>query len=64
LEAECPGRFAAIDPDSGCFEVADDELGAARALRSRRPLVQPYIVRIGAAVTYRLGARFKSKALE
>ncbi len=58
LEADHSGRFAAIDPDTGDFEVADDELGAIRLLRTRRPAVQPFIVRIGSPTTYRMGGRF------
>lgn len=57
LEAEHSGRFAALDPDSGEYAVADDELGAVHALRERLPGVRPFIIRIGASVTYRIGAR-------
>ncbi len=57
LEAEHRGRFAAVDPDTGDYTVADDELGAVHALRERRPGVRPFILRIGSRVTYRVGAR-------
>lgn len=57
LEAEHRGRFAAVDPDTGDYTVADDELSAVHALRERRPGVRPFIIRIGARVTYRIGAR-------
>jgi len=59
LEAQERGRFAAIDPDSGDYAVGDDELGAVRLLRERRPNARPYLVRIGARATYRLGGRFR-----
>jgi hypothetical protein len=55
LEASDRGRFAAIDPASGDYAVADDELGAVRALRENRGDVRPYIVRIGSKAAYRLG---------
>lgn len=55
LEDNNRGRFVAIDPETGDFALADDELGAIRALRAQRPGVEPYIARIGAATTYRIG---------
>jgi len=62
LEAEHHGRFAAIDPDTGDFQVADDELSAVRLLRARIGPVQPYVVRIGARAAYRMGARFRTES--
>ncbi len=62
LEADHRGRFAAIDPDTRDFAVADDELGAIRSLRQRYPSVEPYIVRIGYPAAYRLGGRFNVRA--
>ena len=62
LEADHRGRFAAIDPDTSDFAVADDELDAVRSLRQRHPSVEPYIVRIGSPAAYRLGGRFNVRA--
>jgi hypothetical protein len=62
LEAEHRGQFAAIDPESGEYSIADDELGAVRLLRGRHPGVRPYLVRIGSRATYKLGGRFRVRA--
>lgn len=55
LKAEDEGKFAAIDIETGAFEVAEDELEAADRLRARLPESQTWLVRIGSRYAYRLG---------
>ncbi len=57
LEREHRGRFVALDPDTGDFEIADDELAAIRGLRLRHAGIVPFVSRIGSPTTYRIGLR-------
>ncbi len=49
---EC--KFAAIDIESGAFEVSRGEVTAVRKLRARLPEAQIWIVRVGYRTTHRI----------
>jgi hypothetical protein len=51
------GKFAAIDIDSGMYEVDTDELKACDRLRARSPEAQIWLVKIGHRSTRRFGGR-------
>lgn len=57
LKAEDRGKFAAIDIESGAYEVDKDELKACHKLRKRVPEAQIWIVRVGSRYVHRFGAR-------
>jgi hypothetical protein len=56
LTADDDGRFAAIDIDSGEYEVADEELVACDRLRRRLPDAQIWLVKIGSRFVHRFGS--------
>jgi hypothetical protein len=47
LGAKDQGKFAAIDIESGNYEVDEDELVAGDKLRARLPEAQIWMVRVG-----------------
>ena len=49
------GRIAAIDIETGAFEVAEDTLTASDLLLARHPDAQIWFVRIGHRGVHRLG---------
>jgi hypothetical protein len=49
------GKFAAIDIDSGMFEIDADELRAGNRLRARIPEAQIWMVRVGHHSVHRIG---------
>ena len=51
------GKFAAIDIETGSYEVDADELRACRKLRRRIPDAQIWMVRIGYRAVHRFGGR-------
>ena len=51
------GKFAAIDIDSGGYEIDADELKACDRLRARLPDAQIWLVRIGLRYVHRFGSR-------
>lgn len=55
LEPACIGKFAAIEPDSGDYFVADRMTEAMQKARAKHPDKKFFLVRIGfkAAVTFR-----------
>jgi hypothetical protein len=55
------GKFAAIDIDSGAFEVDRDELKAGNKLRARLPEAQIWIVRVGHRSVHRIGGRVRQE---
>jgi hypothetical protein len=57
LKAEDEGKFAAVDIDSGAYEVAADELEACEKLSARLPNAQIWLVRIGSRYLHRLRGR-------
>jgi hypothetical protein len=59
LTTEDEGKFAAIDIDSGAYEVDVDELAACDKLSARMPEAQIWLVRVGARYLHRFGGREK-----
>ena len=57
LAAQDEGKFAAIDVDTGNFEVAADELAACDKLSARIPNPQIWIVKVGSRYLHRFGGR-------
>jgi hypothetical protein len=57
LKADDDGKFAAIDIDSGMYEVDGDEMKACDRLRARAPEAQIWLVRIGSPYVHRFGGR-------
>lgn len=55
LEAEHPGRFLAIEPDSGEYFLADTLDAAVRAARARHPDRLSHVVRVGHPAALHLG---------
>lgn len=55
------GKFAAIDIDSGIYEIDADELKAGNRLRARIPEAQIWMVRVGHRSVHRIGARQRRK---
>lgn len=51
------GKFAAIDIDSGTYEIDADELKAGNKLRARIPEAQIWMVRVGQRSVHRIGGR-------
>ena len=54
------GRIAAIDIESGAYEIDDDVLAATKRLYARCPLAQPWVVRIGYPAVHRFGPRIRT----
>ena len=59
LEADHQGQIAAIDVDSGDYEVGATVLEASDRLRSRRPDAEVFLLRVGDRALYRIGSRMK-----
>jgi len=57
LAAAGEGKFAAIDIDSGEFEIDANELEACDKLRARMPGAQIWMVRVGSRYVHRFGGR-------
>jgi len=57
LKAENEGQFAAIDIESGAYEIDSDELAAGDKLRARIPDAQIWMVKIGYRYVHRFGGR-------
>ena len=55
------GRIAAIDIETGTFEVADDVVMASDLLLAKYPEAQTWFVRIGHQAVYHFGARSLKK---
>ncbi len=51
------GKFAAVDIESGAYELDRDELKAGNKLRARIPEAQIWIVRVGYRSVHRIGGR-------
>ena len=56
------GKFAAIDIETGEYEIDEDELTACRRLRARVPESQTWLVRIGSRYVHRYGGRDRPDA--
>jgi hypothetical protein len=63
LTADDEGKFAAIDIESGMYEVDADELKAGKRLRARIPEAQIWMVRVGHRSVHRIGGRQRQEAL-
>ncbi len=59
LKPEDKGKFAAIDIETGAYEVDADEYEACERLSARVPSAQIWFVRIGSRYLHRFGAREK-----
>jgi hypothetical protein len=57
LKLDDDGEFAAIDIESGMFEVHEDERVACDKLRGRIPDAQIWMVRVGSRYVHRFGRR-------
>jgi hypothetical protein len=57
LTADDQLKFAAIDVDSGIFELDSDELTACDKLRARVPDPQIWLVKVGTRYLHRFGGR-------
>jgi hypothetical protein len=55
------GKFAAIDIESGMYEIDADELKAGNRLRARIPEAQIWMVRVGHRSVHRIGSRHAEK---
>ena len=55
------GKFAAIDIDSGMYEIDADELKAGNRLRVRIPEAQIWMVRVGHRSVHRIGVQQRWK---
>jgi hypothetical protein len=53
------GKFAAIDIESGTYEIDLDELAACDKLSARIPAAQIWLVRVGSRFLHRFGRREK-----
>jgi hypothetical protein len=62
LKADDEGKFAAIDIESGMYEVDADELEACDRLQARLPEAQIWLVRIGSRYLHRFGGRERQDA--
>jgi hypothetical protein len=62
VEAGNQGKIAAIDVDTGAFQVAEDTLTAANHLLARCPDAQIRCVRIGHRAVHRFGPRTPTRA--
>ncbi len=51
------GKFAAIDIESGMYEIDVEELKAGNRLRARIPEAQIWMVRVGQRSVHRIGAQ-------
>jgi len=59
LKPEDEGKFAAIDIETGTYEIDADELAACDKLSNRIPEAQIWIVRVGSRYAHRFGGREK-----
>jgi len=57
LKTDDEGKFAAIDIESGRYEIDADELEAGDRLRARIPEAQIWMVRVGSRYVHRFGGR-------
>ncbi|MDY0168718.1 MAG: hypothetical protein RBS80_19370 [Thermoguttaceae bacterium] len=57
LTANDDGKFAALDVESGAYEIDRDKLAACDRLRARLPDAQIWMVRVGSRYVSRFGGR-------
>lgn len=56
------GKFAAIDIETGAFELDRDELKAGNKLRARIPEAQSWMVRVDHRAVHRFGGRVRRES--
>ena len=59
LKPEDEEKFAAVDIESGTYEIDVDELAACDKLSARIPQPQIWLVRVGSRYLHRFGGREK-----
>jgi hypothetical protein len=57
LTADDEGKFAAIDIETGHFEIDVDELAACDKMSARAPDAQIWLVKVGSRYLHRFGGR-------
>lgn len=62
LKPKDEGKFAAIDIETGAYEIDADELKACDKLNARVPDAQTWLVRIGSRYVHRFGGRDQRSA--
>ena len=55
VEADNPGKFVALDIETGAWEMDADALAACDRLIARLPDCQTWLVRVGSPYVHRLG---------
>ena len=56
-----PGEYAAIDIETGEYELDRDDYNATEKLLARQPGAEIWLVRVGRASTYRVGGPRSSR---
>jgi len=51
------GKFAAVDIETGAYEINEDELEACDRLNARLPEAQIWLVKVGSRHLHRFGGR-------
>jgi hypothetical protein len=57
LTADTEGKFAAVDIETGAYEIDDDELEACDRLSARVRDAQIWLVKVGSRHLHRFGGR-------
>ena len=55
VEAAHSGEYAAIDIETGVYELDKDDYSATEKLLARQPDTEIWLVRVGRVATYRIG---------
>jgi hypothetical protein len=55
VESKHSGKYAAIDIETGAYELDADDYAATERLLNRQPDAQIWLLRIGLPAAYRLG---------
>ncbi len=55
VESTHSGEYAAIDIETGIYELDKDDYSATEKLLSRQPGAEIWLVRVGCASAYRIG---------
>ena len=61
LTTEDEGKFAAVDIESGNYELDEDELAAGDKLRARLPEAQIWMVRVGSRYVRHFGGHLPGR---
>ena len=57
VKAEDEGKFAAIDIETGAYEMDEDDYTATERLLTRNPDAQIWLLRVGHRAAYRISLR-------